>query len=86
MDFTADVIDAEVLSQVDPDLAAAVLPGPDGLRRRELGAELLARGATVEAGAEIGRTGSGAGATPGLYFEVRIDGRSVDPLQWLKPR
>ena len=44
------------------------------------------RGAVVDAGTEIGRTGSGAGATPGLYFEVRIDGRSVDPLQWLKPR
>jgi murein hydrolase activator len=44
------------------------------------------RGAIVDAGAELGRTGSGPGAGSGLYFEVRIDGRQVDPLQWLKPR
>jgi septal ring factor EnvC (AmiA/AmiB activator) len=23
--------------------------------------------------------------TPSLYFEVRIDGRPADPVQWLKP-
>jgi septal ring factor EnvC (AmiA/AmiB activator) len=44
------------------------------------------RGAVVDAGAELGRAGSGQGAVSGLYFEVRIDGRQVDPLQWLKPR
>ena len=39
-----------------------------------------------------GRSGSGPGRpVPGrgrlqLYFELRIDGRSVDPVQWLKPR
>jgi murein hydrolase activator len=44
------------------------------------------RGAVIDAGVELGRTGSGPGAASGLYFEVRIDGRQVDPLQWLKPR
>jgi len=44
------------------------------------------RGAVIDAGAELGRTGSGPGMASGLYFEVRIDGRQVDPLQWLKPR
>ena len=44
------------------------------------------RGATVEAGAELGRTGSAPAGPPALYFEMRIDGRSVDPLQWLKAR
>lgn len=44
------------------------------------------RGQVLAPGAELGRTGERADATPGLYFEVRIDGRSVDPLQWLKPR
>jgi murein hydrolase activator len=44
------------------------------------------RGTIVDAGSELGRTGSGPGTAPGLYFEVRIDGRPVDPLQWLKPR
>jgi murein hydrolase activator len=51
-----------------------------------LGALAVERGTTVEAGSEVGRTGTAPDATPALYFEVRIDGRSVDPLQWLKPR
>lgn len=51
-----------------------------------LGSVAVDRGATVEAGSEVGRSGTGPGAAPGLYFEVRIDGRSVDPLQWLKPQ
>jgi septal ring factor EnvC (AmiA/AmiB activator) len=51
-----------------------------------LGSVAVDRGTLVEAGTEMGRTGAGSGATPALYFEVRIDGRSVDPLQWLKPR
>ena len=44
------------------------------------------RGDMVDAGAELGRTGTGPGTEPEMYFEVRIDGRQVDPLQWLKPR
>lgn len=51
-----------------------------------LGATSVARGDVVEAGTEVGKVGQGPGATPALYFEVRIDGRSVDPVQWLKPR
>ena len=44
------------------------------------------RGEVVEAGAEVGRVGPSPGGPPQLYFELRIDGRSVDPVQWLKPR
>jgi septal ring factor EnvC (AmiA/AmiB activator) len=44
------------------------------------------RGAFVDAGAELGRSGSAPAGPPALYFEMRIDGRSVDPLQWLKTR
>jgi septal ring factor EnvC (AmiA/AmiB activator) len=51
-----------------------------------LGSVTVERGAVVDAGTEIGTTGTGANGTAALYFEVRIDGRSVDPLQWLKPR
>jgi septal ring factor EnvC (AmiA/AmiB activator) len=43
------------------------------------------RGETVEAGAELGRVGPSPAGPPQLYFELRIDGRSVDPVQWLKP-
>jgi murein hydrolase activator len=43
------------------------------------------RGEVVEAGAEVGRVGPSPAGPPQLYFELRIDGRSVDPVQWLKP-
>jgi septal ring factor EnvC (AmiA/AmiB activator) len=46
----------------------------------------IERGATVDAGAELGRVGPAPAGPPALYFEMRIDGRSVDPLQWLKAR
>ena len=51
-----------------------------------LGTVSVERGATVDAGTELGRSGSAPGGPPALYFEMRIDGHSVDPLQWLKPR
>jgi septal ring factor EnvC (AmiA/AmiB activator) len=51
-----------------------------------LGTVGVERGATVDAGAELGRSGSAPAGPPALYFEMRIDGKSVDPLQWLKPR
>lgn len=51
-----------------------------------LGSITAQRGETVEAGAELGRVGSAPAGPPALYFEVRIDGRSVDPVQWLKAR
>jgi len=44
------------------------------------------RGAVVEAGAEVGRVGPSPEGPAQLYFELRIDGRPVDPVQWLKPR
>jgi murein hydrolase activator len=51
-----------------------------------LGTVGVERGARVDAGAELGRSGSAPAGPPALYFEMRIDGRSVDPVQWLKPR
>jgi septal ring factor EnvC (AmiA/AmiB activator) len=46
----------------------------------------LEQGRTVESGAEVGRVGLAPAGPPTLYFEMRIDGRSVNPVQWLKPR
>ena len=43
-------------------------------------------GDTVGTGSELGRVGLAPAGSSGLYFEVRIDGRSVDPVQWLRPR
>lgn len=42
------------------------------------------RGSRVERGQPIGSVGTSPGGTSGLYFELRVDGRAVDPLQWLK--
>ncbi len=47
----------------------------------------VATGATVKRGDVVGRVGLAPAGDAALYFEVRIDGRPVDPLQWLtKPR
>jgi len=46
----------------------------------------LQQGQTVETGAEVGRVGLAPAGPPTLYFELRIDGRSVNPVQWLKSR
>jgi septal ring factor EnvC (AmiA/AmiB activator) len=44
------------------------------------------RGGRVERGQLVGNVGSAPAGPAGLYFELRIDGRAVDPLQWLKKR
>jgi septal ring factor EnvC (AmiA/AmiB activator) len=46
----------------------------------------LQQGNAVEAGAEVGRVGLAPAGPSTLYFEMRIDGRSVNPVQWLKTR
>lgn len=43
-------------------------------------------GARVAGGDPIGTAGLAPTGASGLYFELRIDGRPVDPLQWLKHR
>ena len=45
----------------------------------------VSKGAAVQAGDDIGTVGMAPTGTPSLYFEVRIDGRPADPVQWLKP-
>jgi septal ring factor EnvC (AmiA/AmiB activator) len=46
----------------------------------------VTRGVQVPAGAVLGTSGRTPGGRDAVYFELRIDGRPVDPLQWLKPR
>jgi septal ring factor EnvC (AmiA/AmiB activator) len=41
-------------------------------------------GQRVEVQAPLGTSGRNPAGTPALYFELRIDGAAVDPLQWLK--
>ncbi len=42
------------------------------------------QGQRLNAGDELGRVGSAPVGDAALYYEMRVDGRSVDPLQWLK--
>jgi septal ring factor EnvC (AmiA/AmiB activator) len=51
-----------------------------------LGSASVQTGTTVETGGEVGRVGPSPAGPPALYFELRIDGKPTDPVQWLKPR
>ena len=42
------------------------------------------KGARVEHGQAVGTVGPTPSGSDGLYFELRVDGQPVDPLQWLK--
>jgi septal ring factor EnvC (AmiA/AmiB activator) len=42
------------------------------------------KGDRVEAGTTIGTAGRNPAGNPSTYFELRVDGKPVDPLQWLK--
>jgi septal ring factor EnvC (AmiA/AmiB activator) len=44
----------------------------------------VARGDRVDALATVGTSGRNPSGNPALYFELRVDGKPVDPLQWLK--
>lgn len=43
----------------------------------------VAKGDAVEPGSVLGRSGTATRGTPGLYFELRVDGSPVDPVEWL---
>jgi septal ring factor EnvC (AmiA/AmiB activator) len=47
---------------------------------------VVTQGGHVQRGDAVGSVGVAPTGATGLYFELRIDGRPVDPLQWLKQR
>jgi septal ring factor EnvC (AmiA/AmiB activator) len=49
-----------------------------------LGALGVNRGQHLDAQAAVGTGGRNPAGNPALYFELRVDGAAVDPLQWLK--
>jgi septal ring factor EnvC (AmiA/AmiB activator) len=49
-----------------------------------LGALQVARGDRVAARRQVGTSGLNPSGNPVLYFELRVDGKPVDPLQWLQ--
>ena len=52
----------------------------------QLGAPAVERGAKVERGHILGSAGRILAGVPGMYFEMRVDGTPVDPLEWLKKK
>jgi septal ring factor EnvC (AmiA/AmiB activator) len=44
----------------------------------------VAKGARVDRGQQLGSAGPLPAGGTGMYFELRVDGRPVDPLQWLR--
>jgi len=51
-----------------------------------LGSVETARGQRIDPLAVVGTVGRNPGGNPALYFELRVDGAAVDPLQWLRKR
>jgi murein hydrolase activator len=52
----------------------------------QLGTSQVDRGAKVERGQAVGTAGRVLAGIPGMYFEMRVDGKPVDPLEWLKKK
>ena len=52
----------------------------------QLDALSVVQGAKIDRGETLGTTGRVLVGTPGMYFEMRVDGKPVDPLEWLKKR
>ncbi len=46
----------------------------------------VGKGARIDRGQPVGSAGATPTGVPGVYFELRVDGRAVDPLQWLRTR
>ena len=44
------------------------------------------KGARIDHGQALGTAGPIPSGSDGIYFELRVDGQPVDPLQWLKRR
>ena len=75
--FAAPFAGFGVLVIVDHGASAFTLYG-------HLSEATVAEGAVVKAGEVVGKVGLAPAGDAALYFEVRIDGRPVDPLQWLR--
>jgi septal ring factor EnvC (AmiA/AmiB activator) len=75
--FAAPFTGFGTLVIVDHGLAAFTLYG-------HLAEAVVSAGMNVSRGTVLGTAGQSPSGAAAVYFEVRIDGRPVDPLQWLK--
>jgi septal ring factor EnvC (AmiA/AmiB activator) len=46
----------------------------------------VSAGSHVIRGQNLGAAGASPDGVPSIYFELRVDGKPVDPLQWLKKK
>jgi septal ring factor EnvC (AmiA/AmiB activator) len=51
-----------------------------------LGTIQAERGTKIDRGESICLAGRVLSGFPGIYFEMRVDGKPVDPLEWLKKK
>jgi septal ring factor EnvC (AmiA/AmiB activator) len=51
-----------------------------------LGTIQAERGTKIDRGEALGLAGRVLSGFPGIYFEMRVDGKPVDPLEWLKKK
>jgi septal ring factor EnvC (AmiA/AmiB activator) len=51
-----------------------------------LGTIQAERGAKIDRGETVGLAGRVLSGFPGIYFEMRVDGKPVDPLEWLQKK
>ena len=49
-----------------------------------LGSAAVHKGERVDVATTVGLAGRNPSGNPSLYFELRVDGKPVDPVQWLK--
>ena len=52
----------------------------------QLEAAQVVEGAKIDRGQIVGSAGRVLAGIPGIYFEMRVDGKPVDPVEWLKKR
>jgi murein hydrolase activator len=74
-------------SDVFPGLGQLVIVDHGGMAFSlygHLGTLDVRKGMTVGHGQPLGTAGPGPAGKSSVYFELRIDGKPVDPLQWLK--
>lgn len=74
-------------AEVFPGLGQLVIVDHGGLAFSlygYLGTLSVAKGAVVAPGQAVGTAGRGPAGNSAVYFELRIDGKPVDPIQWLK--
>jgi septal ring factor EnvC (AmiA/AmiB activator) len=51
-----------------------------------LSALAVSAGSHVILGQHVGEAGSSPDGVASIYFELRVDGRPVDPIQWLRKK